>query len=354
MDSTSFECNFERFRVIFGAGRLVELPAEMERLRKHRALIICTPEQRDLAVTARELLGSRAAGIFDRARMHVPVELVRQAHDQAAALAADISVCAGGGSTIGLGKALALRHGIPLIAIPTTYAGSEMTSIWGMTENGLKTTGKDACVRPASVIYDPELTLSLPPRYSGMSGLNAMAHAIEALYAEGCNPLLSAIAEEAIRALCESLPQLYAAPEQIGARTGALYGAWLAGLTLGMSGVALHHKLCHALGGTLDLPHAETHSVMLPYSLAFNAPAIPAAMARLQRVLGPAPVESLLQLNSELGAPRSLAEIGMKRGDIPKVVDAAMKQKYNNPRRYTKTDLEDLLDRAVRGLPPHS
>src|SRR5436309_206532 len=273
-------------RVIFGIGSIERLAEEVERLGARRALILSTPAERELALDAARRLGSLSAGLFDEAVMHVPIETARAARQRAAELGADACVSIGGGSTTGLGKAIALESSLPIIAVPTTYAGSEMTSIYGLTEAGIKKTGRDRRVLPATVLYDPELTLSLPPHISGPSGMNAIAHCVEGLYAEDANPIISLMAAEGIRALARSLPIVVRQPDNRNARSDALYGAWLAGTVLGAVGMALHHKLCHTLGGSFNLPHAEVHTVILPHAAAYNAGAAPEAMARISRALG--------------------------------------------------------------------
>src|SRR5690606_6065512 len=244
-------------RVVFGAGSLEQLPQAIDAMGARRALVLCTPEQRASAERVVQLLGERAAGIFDRAVMHVPIETAREAREVARHLGADCAVAIGGGSTTGLGKAIALDSGLPILAIPTTYAGSEMTPIYGITEAGRKKTGKDFKVLPKSVLYDPLLTLSLPVGLSVTSGINAIAHAAEGLYSVEGNPVIDRMAEEGIAAISRALPRIVASPQDVEARSDALYGAWLCGIVLGSVGMALHHKLCHKLGGSLNLPHAE-------------------------------------------------------------------------------------------------
>lgn len=244
-------------RVIFGKGSLQQLEAEIDHLGSRRALVLSTPEQRSQAERIADMLGSRAAGIFDKAVMHVPIETAREAREVAQALGADCAVAIGGGSTTGLGKAIALESGLPILAIPTTYAGSEMTSVYGLTENGIKRTGKDVRVLPKTVIYDPELSATLPVELSVTSGMNAIAHAAEGLYAQDGNPVMSLIAEEGIRAMAEGLKLIIENPEDLDARSDCLYGAWLCSTVLGNVGMALHHKLCHTLGGSFNLPHAQ-------------------------------------------------------------------------------------------------
>jgi maleylacetate reductase len=232
-------------RIVFRVGAIGDLPDEVSKLGS-RALVLSTPEQAELGSDVARRLGEHAAGVYDRAQMHVPIETANAARAVAKALGADCCVAVGGGSTIGLGKAIALEFGLPIVAVPTTYAGSEMTPIWGLTEGGIKRTGRDIRVLPKTVIYDPELTLSLPPQLSGVSGLNAIAHCVEALYARDANPIISLMAEEGIRALAAALPVIADSPANIEARSQALYGAWLAGAALGSVGMALHHKLCHS------------------------------------------------------------------------------------------------------------
>lgn len=277
-------------RVVFGDGALAAIPAELERLGARRALVLCTPEQRDAAERVAAQLGDRATGIHDRAVMHVPIETATAARDEAARLGADCCVAVGGGSTVGLGKAIALTAGLPIVAVPSTFAGSEMTAIWGLTEAGVKKTGRDPKVLPRAVIYDPAMVDTLPRQVAGPSGMNAIAHCVEALYAVDANPIVSMIAEEGIRALAASLPDVVDANVTGERRRAALglaqYGAWLAGTALNGVSMAIHHKLCHTLGGTFNLAHAQTHSAVLPYATAYNREAAPQAMQRIRRALG--------------------------------------------------------------------
>ncbi|HEY9029045.1 MAG TPA: maleylacetate reductase [Burkholderiaceae bacterium] len=344
-------------RVVFGAGTLKQLPDEIERLGARRALVLSTPEQQDSARRVAELLGERAAGIFPKAVMHVPIEAAREARDEARRLDADCAVAIGGGSTTGLGKAIALDSGLPIVAVPTTYAGSEMTPIYGITEAGLKKTGRDWRVQPRTVIYDPELSTTLPLALSITSGLNAIAHAAEGLYAPDGNPIIALMAEEGIRALASALPKLIAAPSAAPARRDALYGAWLCGVVLGHVAMGLHHKLCHTLGGSFDLPHAETHAIVLPHALAYNAAAAPEAMARIARALGAdggdAPV-ALHALAQRLGAPTALRAIGMPEAGLDRAADLAAASPYPNPRPLERAALRALLQRAYEGDRPQA
>ncbi|HKJ21553.1 MAG TPA: maleylacetate reductase, partial [Gammaproteobacteria bacterium] len=289
-------------RIVFGPGRLSTLPEEIDRLDRRRALVITTPGRRDQGDALASLIGKRCAGVFNNATMHVPVHVVDEAHALAESAGIDCLVSIGGGSTTGLAKALALRADLPIVAIPTTYAGSEMSTIWGLTENGIKRTGKDRRVLPATVIYDPELTLSLPPAVAGPSGVNALAHCVEALYSVDANPVTSLIAEEGIRALSHSLPTVVNAPHDKQARAEALYGAYLSGTALGAVGMALHHKLCHTLGGSFNLPHAEVHTIILPYATRYNSEAAADAMERIRRAMGTDDAaHGLYELNHAVG-----------------------------------------------------
>ncbi len=340
-------------RVVFGAGALVHLESEIDALGARRALVLATPEQAGQAEEVARRLGARCAGVFARAVMHVPIETARAAREEAARVGADCAVAIGGGSTTGLGKAIALESSLPSLAIPTTYAGSEMTTIYGITEGGLKKTGRDARVLPKTVIYDPELTLGLPVGLSATSGMNAIAHAVEALYAVDANPIVSMIAEEGIRALAAGLPAVVAAPRDLAARTDALYGAWLCGVALNGTSMALHHKLCHTLGGSFNLPHAETHTVVLPHAVAYNARAAPEAMARIARALGTADAaRGLYALEERLGTPLSLKQLGMPESGLDRTADLAVASPYPNPRPLERAAIRKLLDDAFHGRAP--
>ena len=343
-------------RVVFEWGALAKLPDELTKLGARRALILSTPEQRPLADQVNEVLKDRSAGVCAQAVMHVPVEVARAAREMARALDADCCIAIGGGSTIGLGKAIALESSLPILAVPTTYAGSEMTPIFGLTEGRLKRTGRDARVLPRTVLYDPSLTLSLPPAISAASGINAMAHAVEALYAEDANPVISLMAEEAIRALGEALPVIVHEPHNREMRSRALYGAWLAGSCLGAVGMALHHKLCHTLGGTFNLPHAQTHAAMLPHTAHYNHRAAPDALRRVARALGGSEAADagplLFRLNGKLGIAAALADIGMPEDGLDEATEVACKSPYANPRPLERAAIRTLLQDAWEGRAP--
>ncbi len=343
-------------RVVFGAGARARLPEEADRLGIRRILVLSTPEQRETAEAVAASLGDRVAGIFPRAVMHVPIEVAHEAREEAARLGADGFLAVGGGSTVGLAKAIALVSALPIVAVPTTYAGSEMTPIFGITEDGIKTTGRDPRVLPRTVIYDPELTLSLPAALSAASGLNAVAHAVEALYAPDANPIVSLMAAESIAAFATALPTVVRNPSDLPARSEALYGAWLAGSVLGSVGMGLHHKLCHTLGGTFNLPHAETHAVLLPHAIAYNAPFAERALAPAARALGVAGARdvpgALFDLAVAVGAPTALAAIGMPADGLDRAAEIATRRPYPNPRPLERDAIRSLLQDAFDGTRP--
>lgn len=340
-------------RVVFGAGSVAKLPAELDLLGVKRALILSTPGRSESAKKVAASLGARVAGYFDRAQMHTPVAIAEEARRVAKELGADACVTIGGGSTIGLGKAIALTSSLPVLAVPTTYSGSEMTPVYGLSEGGMKRTGRDMRVLPKVVIYDPELLLGLPAVNSAASGMNAMAHCIEALYAHDSNPVTSIAAEEGIRALAASLPMVVKAPGNLDARGESLYGAWLAGMSLASAGMALHHKLCHILGGSFNLPHAETHSIVLPHAVRYNRDAAQAAMARAARALGVADVPTgIYDLEVKLGLKLALQDIGMKESDLDRAAKLAIENPYPNPAPLSYAGIRALLDAAFHGRRP--
>ena len=340
-------------RVVFGPGTLNQVGDEVARLGCGRVLVLSTPEQADEAERVAGLLGDKAAGVFAQAAMHTPVELTEQALELVGRWNVDGTVAIGGGSTTGLGKAIALRTDLPQIVVPTTYAGSEMTAILGQTEDGVKKTLRDPRVQPETVIYDVDLTLSLPRGLTGTSGVNAIAHAVEALYAQNPDPIIALMAEEGIRALGRALPILMQAADDRRARSDALYGAWLCGVSLGGSAMALHHKLCHTLGGTFDLPHAETHTIVLPHAVAYNAPAAPGAMQRVAAALGADDaVTGLFALTRAIEAPTSLRALGMPEAGIDHAADLAVANPYANPRPIAREAIRALIARAWAGAAP--
>jgi maleylacetate reductase len=340
-------------RVVFGVGRIRQVPDEVELLGAERVLLIAGGREKKYADELAAALGSRLVDRIGEVVMHVPAALAAAAHEQTEQSRADLLVCLGGGSAIGLAKAVALRTRLPILAVPTTYAGSEMTPIWGVTDGGRKTTGRDRTVLPATVVYDPALTKSLPADISAASGMNALAHLVEGLYAPDASPVTAVLAEEGIRALADALPRVVVAPGDLDARSCALYGAWLAGWVLGTAGMGLHHKICHVLGGAYNLPHAGTHSAVLPFVTAYNAPAAPAAMVRAARALGAQdPARALWKLAERIGAPTSLAQVGLDSGRIPEAARLVVETSPVNPRPVDRAAVDELLRAAYVGRLP--
>ena len=348
-----FEFQALPWNVIFGVGALRRLPAELGKLGLSRALVLSTPEQVADAQKVADLLADQAVGTFTEAVMHVPVEMVQQARERVQALNADCTVSIGGGSTTGLGKALALQDDLPNVAIPTTYAGSEMTNLWGLSEGGRKATGRDRKVVPDLTIYDPELTLSLPARIAGPSGINALAHAVVNIGLENPNPVIGLLAEQAVRSLAHSLPVVIKEPDNLDARAAAQYGVMLAGASLGTGLTTLHHKLCHVIGGTFNTPHAETHTIILPHAVAYNATAVPEATERIARALGVADAAGgLFDIAVAVQTKTALKDIGMKEGDLEIATEQLLEQSFYNPAPLTRDGVLTLLDNAYQGRRP--
>jgi maleylacetate reductase len=347
-------------RVCFGAGSLAQILSELYAMGGTRALILCTPSQRALAERVTDLLGACSVGVFDKAMMHVPTDIVREACQFAASVDADCTVAIGGGSAIGLAKGIALHIGLPILAVPTTYAGSEMTPIYGLTEGGAKKTGRDARVLARSVIYDPVLTHELPCTVSVTSGINAIAHAAEGLYAPDGNPLMTLMASAGMTAIASALPLFaeVATPDAVPpqAREEALYGAWLCGMVLGNVRMGLHHKLCHTLGGAFNLPHAATHAVVLPHVLAYNTLHAPEAMSAIRIAFGAKPdisaARACFDLARTSGAPTSLRQLGLRAEDIERALSLTLQDRYPNPRPIDAEALHVLLHHAFDGVRP--
>ena len=348
----NFVYNGHPARVLFGFGTLARVVDEVRKLGS-RAIVLSTPQQIDQARHLASTLGDLSVGIFAEATMHTPVEVTERALKAAREFGADCTVALGGGSTTGLGKAIALRTDLPQVVIPTTYAGSEMTPILGETEHGAKKTIRDAKVLPETVIYDVDLTMSLPVSLSASSGMNAIAHSVEALYAQDANPIVSLMASEGIEVLAKALPRIVEKPDDRDARGQALYGAWLSGVCLGAVGMGLHHKLCHTLGGAFDLPHAETHTIVLPHAVAYNARATQPAMARIAAALGTSEAATgLYDLAGRIGAKRGLRDIGMPEAGIERAAEMALANPYWNPRPLDREAIKRLIARAWSGAPP--
>ncbi|MCC5948736.1 MAG: maleylacetate reductase [Nitriliruptoraceae bacterium] len=341
-------------RIVFGAGRAQrDLSAEVERLGGARVLVLTTARERRAVEALTAALGERVAARFNDVRPHVPVEVATQARALAATHRVDLLLAVGGGSAVGTAKAVALTTGLPILAVPTTYAGSEVTPIWGLTEDGRKTTGRDEVVLPRTVIYDAALTTTLPATLSAVSGLNAVAHAIEAFWAPGRTPVADALAETSIRSLARGLPGVVADGADLGARGQALLGAWLAAASFAVAGSGLHHKICHVLGGAFDLPHAQTHAIVLPHVLALNAPYVPGASDRIAGALGAEDaVTGLGALARALGAPDALRDVGLEQTRIDEVLDDVVAlAPSDNPAPVDRDTVRALILAAWAGPP---
>jgi maleylacetate reductase len=340
-------------RVVFGSGTLATVGAELERLGHRRVVVLSTPQQAASAQRLAASLDALCATTFDRATMHTPIAVTEEAIALVKAVEADCIVSLGGGSTVGLGKAIAFRTGLDQLVVPTTYAGSEATPILGETAAGKKTTQRHLSILPEVILYDVELTLSLPVGPSMTSGLNAIAHAVEARYTEHRNPLISLLALEGIRAFISALPRIKDDPLDPAARSDALYGAWACGTCLGAVGMALHHKLCHVLGGSFDLPHAETHTIVLPHATAYNESAVPELLLPVADILDASSAAAgLHELAEKLGAPLALRDIGMPYHGLDRAADEAVANPYWNPRPLDRARIRLLLEDAWEGRSP--
>ncbi|KAI0021787.1 putative maleylacetate reductase [Xylariomycetidae sp. FL0641] len=347
-----FEYNSSPARIVFGSGTIKKIPEELSRVKVSKPFLLSTPQQVDHINLLKGILGDTVAGIFTEATMHTPVVVTEKALEQLKATGADCIISIGGGSTVGLGKALSIRTGIYHLTVPTTYAGSEVTPILGETDEGRKTTRSDPKILPGTVVYDVDLTMSLPAGMSATSGINAIAHAVEALYARNTNPVINVLAQEGVKALANALPTLVSDPASKEARSSALYGAWLCGTCLGSVGMSIHHKLCHTLGGSFNLPHAETHTIVLPHALSYNAPKVPGAMNALAAALPDSDGDATKGLNvllQKLKVERGLKALGMKEEDINKAADIAVSNPYWNPRFIERAPIRELIRRAWAG-----
>lgn len=337
-------------RVVFGSGASrTKLAEEVEALGLRRVMLIAAEAESALADELSAPWADRVALRFSNVRPHVPDDVAAEARAAAAEHDIDGLVSIGGGSTTGTAKIVALTTGLPILAVPTTYAGSEMTPVWGMTTAARKETGIDRRVLPATVVYDPDLVATLPTDLAVASGLNAMAHCVEAYWTPKSNPLIAAIATEGVRALAEGLRGVRGEGDEAEhARQRLLYGAFLAGMSFAAAGSGLHHKICHALGGAFDLPHAQTHAVVLPHVLAFNEPSVPEAAAAIAGALGStSAVEGLLALNEAIGAPRGLAELGLSEAQLVEAIDiVGEKLPIENPREVDQAAVAEILSGA--------
>ena len=347
-----FEYDALAGRVVFGRGRRVDVAAEVARLGATRVMLVADPHDERRLEEFRALLGDLCVASFTDIVQHVPRAKANEATSLAREFDVDATVSVGGGSATGFSKAVALELGTLQLCVPTTYAGSELTPIWGLSEGGEKRTGRDLKVLPASVLYDPELTLGLPVEIAGPSAMNALAHAAEGLYAFGSNPVTSTIALEAVRVLSVHVPLMCAAPEDLEERSHVLYGAYLAGATLAVAGTDLHHRTNHVLGGLFNLDHGQMNAVVLPYALAFNRPAITEPYARLSEALGGDAATAVFELARRINAPRTLAEIGMPQDGVEQAVPLLVAASVKNVRPLDDGQAREFLQAAFDGAVP--
>lgn len=339
-------------RVIFGVGRRFEVGDEADRLHVSRILLIADAHDQTMIDQVSDALGKRCVGVFTDVAQHVPVELAQKVRDLATSLGATATVTLGGGSATGFGKAVSLSHNLPQICIPTTYAGSELTPIWGLSDGGHKETGRDLRVLPKTVIYDPELTIGLPISIAGPSAMNALAHAVEGLYGPSANPFMSAMALESVRVLATHLPLMHESPTSMEERSQVLYGAYLAGAVLAVVGMSLHHKTCHVLGGLYGLDHGRMNAVVLPHALAYNKPAIPEVYERLSAVLGGDAAGKLYDLARDLETPASLLDIGMPEEGVRRAAALIVKEASSNVQPINEEQAVAFLANCAKGERP--
>jgi maleylacetate reductase len=351
--AADFVVDGPRQRVVFGWGRLDSLSEECDRLAAGRILMISERSTKSLAAAADALLGERIVARIDAVRPHVPSDEAEDARRLARASSVDTVITIGGGSATGLGKVVALESDVAIVSVPTTYAGSEMTAVHGLTVAGRKRTGSDARVLPRVVLYDPALTTSLPPRVTATSGMNAMAHCVEGLYAASVDAETRRSAELGLEMLAGALPVCVDRPGDRAARTAALHAAYLAGRVIATAGMAIHHRICHVLGGSFGLAHGDANAVMLPHVVAYNAPAAPEALATVARAVGCDDASTgLYDLLVRMGAPLSLKELGMARSDLTDAARMVLETDFYNPRPATLADVTAILERAWEGLRP--
>jgi alcohol dehydrogenase class IV len=333
-------------RVLIGPGARDRVPDEVARLGVDRVLLVATRSAAAATVRVAEALGARLAARFDRPVVHTPVGVTAEAMALVTSAGVDGVVAIGGGSAIGLAKAVSARTGVPQIAVPTTYAGSEVTPVLGETDNGVKTTRRDPALAPGTVVYDPELTVSMPAGLTRTSAVNALAHAVEALWAPNATAVTDGLATESVDGILTALPQVLADPAGLPGRSRLQEAAWLAGLCLAGTRMGLHHQLAHVLGGAFDLPHAELHTLLLPHVMAFNLPSAPAAAARLSRIAGSDPVAVVAALAHGYEGPTTLGALGVPRAELPGIARRVAAAPYPNPRPLDVDELTTLLDRA--------
>ncbi len=333
-------------RVVFAPGAITQVEAEAARLGIARAVVIATPGSGErLGSRVASLLGARAIGLHAKAVIHVPRAIAEGGLAAAKDARTDGLIAVGGGSAIGLAKIIARDTGLPILAIPTTYSGSEATPVWGTSDGDRKTTGRDNKVVPRTIIYDPELTLALPANVTAASTMNAMAHCIMGLWSPERTPVTVAFATDAMRRLGDHLTRAVANGHDIESRSECLIASWLAGTVL-TAGTGLNHKLAHVLGG-YGLPHAETHAVLLPHTTRFNFVANTDANVRLAEALRTNdPADALEKMLHGFGIPRRLRDLGLSEARIPDAAAQVGALKIAAPRPVSEDDARALFAAA--------
>ena len=347
----NFTYHSDPVRIRFGAGSAAALAAEADFHEINRIVVLCSKSRADLALRLTAGLGARRLAVCDASEPNMPRAAFERVLAELKRHDADGFVVIGGGSPIGLAKAAAATTKLPYLAVVTTYSGSEMAARWriGIADNRISGEGRAAL--PATAIYDPELTLDLPARMSAASGMNAIAHAVESLYGIDTNPVVQAMAEEAIRRIGAALPRVVQNPRDLAARTEVLYGAWLAANF--RAEVGLEHAIAQRVRQWFDLDHAHTHAIATPYAIGFNADAAPDAMARISRALGAADAaRGLYDLNVRLGLPTGLKGLGLREQDIGRAVEVVAAVKIDHPKPVSKADLTNIIAQAYAGEPP--
>ncbi len=348
---STFTYRSDPVRIVFGAGAIAALRAEADLHKISRLVVLCSPARVDWAKTLIAPVAERCQGFCHTAGQTMPRDAFDRIIAEIKRINANGFIVIGGGSPIGLAKAAAATTGLPYIAVVTTYSGSEMAPRWyiGVAEN--RVNGESVATLPATAIYDPELTLDLPPAISAASGMNAMAHAVESLYGIDTNPVVQTMAQEAVRLLGANLPRLLDNPRDLAARTDVLYAAWLAAHF--RAEVGLEHAIAQRMRQWFNLDHARTHAIATPYAIGFNASAAPQAMRRIERALGAKDAaRGLYDLNLRLGLPIGFKDLGLKESDIDKAVDVIAAVKITHPRPVSKTDLRNVIGQAFAGAPP--
>jgi len=349
--TATFTYRSDPVRIVFGAGAVAALRTEADLHKISRLLVLCSPSRADLARKLIAPVADRCLGFCETAGQTMPRDAFDRIVGEIKRVNADGFIVIGGGSPIGLAKAAAATTGIPYIAIVTTYSGSEMAARWYIGVAADRVNGESVAALPATAIYDPQLTLDLPPSISAASGMNAMAHAVESLYGIDTNPVVQSMAEEAVRLLGASLPRVVRNPRDLEARMDVLYAAWLAGNF--RAKVGLEHALAQRVRQWFNLDHARTHAIATPYAVGFNAPAAPEAMRRIERALRVNDAAlGLYDLNVTLGLPTGFKDLGLKESDVGKAVDVVSAVKIAHPRPVSKADLADVIGQAYTGAPP--